>query len=246
MFATIIIVLPSSYSGGQIHVSHAAKRDIFDYSSISDHTTTLLGWYTDVVHEVKPITSGFRLALSYNLIHTSRGIPRPVLPSMHAAMAGLRSVLEKWVEGTYVTSSDMIAYLLEHEYSQHNLEMGATKGHDSHKLSHLKEVADALGLALGLANLKHFLSGAADDDGPRHKRGRWDSYEEEEDDGELPGFLEVYESKYELTSLVDLDGHPLFGVNEILLDEDDIIPKDAFKDEGPDDHEYEGYMGNVR
>jgi hypothetical protein len=133
MFATIVVILPPTYAGGQPHAPHATTSEAFDYSSTSGYATTPLAWYTDVVHEVKPITSGFRLALSYNLIHTSQGIPRPVLPDMHSALAELRSVLKKWSEGAYATSSYMIAYLLKHEYSQHNLQMGALKSHAEHR-----------------------------------------------------------------------------------------------------------------
>lgn len=72
MFATIIIVLLSSYSGGQVHVSHSASSHLYDLAPSSASATSVLAWYTDVIHEVKPITSGYCLALSYNLIHTSQ------------------------------------------------------------------------------------------------------------------------------------------------------------------------------
>ncbi|KAG6805401.1 hypothetical protein H0H93_004866, partial [Arthromyces matolae] len=70
MFATAIIVLPSLYTGGEVHVSHSSTTKVLDFASHSLLSTALLAWYTDVVHEVKPLKSGYRLALSYNLIHT--------------------------------------------------------------------------------------------------------------------------------------------------------------------------------
>ncbi|EGN96309.1 hypothetical protein SERLA73DRAFT_76286 [Serpula lacrymans var. lacrymans S7.3] len=95
MFATIIIVLPSLYSGGQVHVSHGASKQIFDLASSSAFTTSLLAWYTDVMHEVKPVASGYRLALSYNLIHTSTGLA-PSIPDMESATWKIRRIFPQF------------------------------------------------------------------------------------------------------------------------------------------------------
>jgi predicted 2-oxoglutarate/Fe(II)-dependent dioxygenase YbiX len=65
MFATVIIILPSIYGGGEVRVKHGSASQTFEFPSFS---TSALAWYTDVMHEVRPVTSGHRLALSYNLI----------------------------------------------------------------------------------------------------------------------------------------------------------------------------------
>lgn len=64
MFATIIVILPSMYTGGEVHVSHSSSYEVFDFAAQSLLSTVALAWYTDVFHEVKPVTSGYRLALS--------------------------------------------------------------------------------------------------------------------------------------------------------------------------------------
>jgi hypothetical protein len=123
MFATLVIVLPSCYTGGQVHVSHAGLSKVFDLAPDSLQQTFALSWYTDVVHEVKPITSGYRLALSYNLIHTSKVVPRPTLPNMHTAVTRLRHVMHKWSKDAYPTMhKPMLAYIFSHQYSAINLE----------------------------------------------------------------------------------------------------------------------------
>ncbi|KAF7292539.1 Protein kinase domain-containing protein [Mycena kentingensis (nom. inval.)] len=71
MFASIVIVLPSEFTGGDVHTSHSGVNAVFNSSDNSLTRTTALSWYTDVFHEVKPITSGYRLALcSSDLINT--------------------------------------------------------------------------------------------------------------------------------------------------------------------------------
>ena len=92
MFATIIIVLPSPFTGGAAHLSHGNLSEVFDCSANSAHQTTVLAWYTDVKHSIKPITSGYRLALSYNVYHTKNTL-RPSLPTNHSAVTALRHVL---------------------------------------------------------------------------------------------------------------------------------------------------------
>lgn len=247
MFATIIIVLPSLYTGGHVHVSHGPSKKVFKLASSSAFTTSFLTWYTDVIHEVKPITSGYRLALSYNLIHTSPGIPRPTLPNMHAAVSHLKHILHKWSKGAYEGSRGhtyIIAYLLEHEYSHVNLKMRALKGKDAHLVANLRRVAEEEEFVVGLANLEYKVSGVADDDGHGyHKRSRY--YDGSEEEEETPGMLEEIESSLEVHNLVDLDGHSTIFGHTLGISKENLIPENPFKYVEPDDTEYEGYMGNV-
>ena len=258
MFATIVVVLPSSYTGGEVHVSHANSKEIFDLAPHSFTTTCALAWYTDVMHEVKPITSGFRLALTYNLIHTAPGIPRPTLPTLHSSIAELRAVLRRWSESRYPEDTELkvVAYLLNHRYSEVNLRMGMLKGEDAHKISHLRPIAEELGYFIGLANLSFTKTGTPDDCGGGHwdywgrkRRRRYGGWSSSDDDyggdGDVPNMLEVTDTDLTITNLVDLDGIEIVKTRPLLLSEENLIPQDPFEDEDPDDKDYEGYMGNV-
>jgi hypothetical protein len=255
MFATAIILLPSLYTGAQVHVSHGSTSKTFDLAASSAFTTSLLAWYTDVVHEVKPVTSGYRLALSYNLIHTSPGIARPTLPDMHSAVTHLRRVLRGWVKGGYASDDDIVAYLLTHEYNHVNLQTGALKGKDAHLVANVRGVTGEEGVMVCLANLEYNVSGVADDDGHGYyggyggrKRHHWgyDSDDSDEGHDEMPGMGEDIDRSLKVTNLVDLDGSSIMGAGDLDISEDDLIPENPFEDVEPDDKEYEGYMGNVR
>lgn len=250
MFATIIIILPSVYSGGEVHVSHASSSKVFDFSAQSLLSTVALAWYTDVVHEVKPVTSGFRLALSYNLIKDPNALSVPRLPDMNASTQELYHVLQKWKEGRYASGveHDLLAYILEHHYSTSELDrgIGSLKGSDAHKLAHIREIAEELGFEVYLANLDYHESGAADDDGGGyHKRGRWgyDDYDESSDEG-TPGMMEVSDRTLTADHVVDLEGNSI-GCSQLTLDMEQLVPDEPFEGVKPDDTEYEGYMGNV-
>ena len=114
----MIIFLPSRYTGGEIHLTHASKTQVIDFSASSLTSTAVLAWYTDVLHEVKPVTSGYRLALSYNLIRTSSRMPVPMAPTDDGPCGELRQLLDKWEKGRYkkLEDCDYIAYLLNHQY----------------------------------------------------------------------------------------------------------------------------------
>lgn len=127
MFATIVIVLPTAYSGGSAHLSHGGLSKAIDYSSTSLTTTTALSWYTDVTHEIKPITSGYRLALSYNVIHTTNSI-RPALKSSAGIVEELRHVLLSWRQDQFGEAPAQLIFELDYQYSEANLSGSALKG----------------------------------------------------------------------------------------------------------------------
>lgn len=49
--------------------SHKGESLTFKTSPTSEFGYSYAAWYADVSHEVKPVTSGYRLVLTYNLIH---------------------------------------------------------------------------------------------------------------------------------------------------------------------------------
>jgi hypothetical protein len=51
-FATIMILLPSEFTGGSMHISFDGKSEVFDTSRVSLLETTVLAWHTGVSHEM--------------------------------------------------------------------------------------------------------------------------------------------------------------------------------------------------
>ncbi|THV08331.1 hypothetical protein K435DRAFT_847203 [Dendrothele bispora CBS 962.96] len=251
MFATIIVVLPCEYTGGEVVLTHADSSQRFDFSKENLFSTIVMSWYTDVFHEVKPVTSGYRLALAFNLVRSvNSSLELPRLPDMSSAVANVRAILTEWKEkkNQYRGAPNTIAYILSHEYSESDLGHGASglKGRDAHLVRHVRDVAVELGFVLALANLDLHQSGAADDDGySYHKRSRYCYYDDDDpsDDGNV-GMLEVYESNLEISCLNDLDGVGVEESYEVEIDESALVPENYFEGREPDDKEYEGYMGN--
>ncbi|KAG8962450.1 hypothetical protein FRC05_005342 [Tulasnella sp. 425] len=254
MFATIIVVLPSPFTGGSAHLSHAGQTAVINQSKDSWLNTSVMAWYTDVMHEIKPIQSGYRFALSYNLIHTTTSL-RPALSDTSGPIQQLRHILLSWRQSLYEEESPQkIIYLLEHRYSQANCRGSAMKGNDAHVVAVLNSIGQELNFKLGLALVECHLSGTADDmggGGGWGGRGCW--YDEDDDcDDDNLSFVETDEKSMRLTELVSLDGKSLKHDLELMAEDEEgdgveFIPADLREqvESGPhDEQEYEGYQGN--
>jgi hypothetical protein len=87
-------------------------------------------FYADCVHEVLPITSGYRLALVYNLRRQGRGqLPEP--PNYDTEQARVTALLRQWSAGKDAPDDDSpekLLYPLEHAYTPAELAFEALKG----------------------------------------------------------------------------------------------------------------------
>ena len=64
MVGTVVVTLPSSYSGGELMVG--TQRGVEGLPGIEDGTV-LVAFYADCRHEVLKVASGYRITLTYNL-----------------------------------------------------------------------------------------------------------------------------------------------------------------------------------
>ncbi|GJE87369.1 2OG-Fe(II) oxygenase [Phanerochaete sordida] len=231
MFATMIIILPSEYTGGSAHLSHSGLSIEYDCSATCLDQTVVLAWYTDVKHEIKPVTSGYRLALSYNLIHTTQA-PRPALALDPTISTRLSTVLATWQGAKGRRAPQKILYFLNHSYSHANFHAGALKGADAQKAAILASLAPQHEFALGLANVSCRLAGAADDE---YGRGRGDV-----------DFGEIQDSDITVEHFVDMAGNLLAPLLE-FDEESETVPAELMDEigRGPCEKEnYEAYTGN--
>ncbi|KAG8931660.1 hypothetical protein FRC01_000995 [Tulasnella sp. 417] len=241
MFATLIILLPSKHTGGAAHLSHSGRSAVIDSANTSEMSTSVMAWYTDVVHEIKPINSGYRFALSYNLIRRP-GRPKPTIKPLDPMLVKLVDVMKYWHRNVHQTPR-MILYLLQHKYSQANLRQGALKGRDAHQVAILQAVAERFGIRVSLAIVECHIAGQAED------YSYSDDWETARPSGLPIGYVDTQEMK--VTMVSDLDGTLL--LDELELDEDgddesyQSIPENLrhIVERGrPDAEEYEGYQGN--
>lgn len=75
MVATLVVTLPSSFRGGSLVIEHGDETVA---SRGSKSRLSFVAFYADCPHEVRPVTEGYRVSLTYNLMLEGSGVgPRP-------------------------------------------------------------------------------------------------------------------------------------------------------------------------
>jgi len=183
MFATLILVLPSIYTGGALLVRHRDREARLELSCPEPSQVAFAAFYADCVHEVLPITSGYRLALVYNLRRQGRGqLPEP--PNYDTEQARVTVLLRQWSTGKDAPDADSpekLLYPLEHAYTPAELAFAALKGADAAVADVLIAAASAADCDLHLALVSIKESGSAEHIGYYGSRRRGWSEEDEED-----------------------------------------------------------------
>lgn len=146
MIGTLVISLPSKHAGGQVHLSHSNRRHVFATSNFSSFDLTALAWYSDVTHEIKPLSSGYRLVITYNLLQ-QRGSPSTAGVFVEQ-QAQLQALLQKWA---YAFQWTRVIYRLNHKYSQSSLSIQNMKGRDAQLIRCLKQACQETGFYILLA-----------------------------------------------------------------------------------------------
>ena len=65
MVGTLVVTLPSSYTGGELMVGHGEEWKAYRGSKTA---LSLVAFYADCRHEVLKVKSGYRITLTYNLL----------------------------------------------------------------------------------------------------------------------------------------------------------------------------------
>lgn len=212
MFGTLIIQLPSNYSGGQLAVYHQSKSMEFDFGGPAGYNNFhYAAFYADCQHEIKPVTEGHRLCLIYNLLYRGSGeCPAPDNSQFSTIVSSMR----EWSESP--DDPLMMTYLLEHKYCEYSLSFQLLKNKD-------RAVADILTLARKEVEFDLYLAQVI-------LVQNWSANEDDyiEDD--------LNEESAKAEHLVSLNGHI---VRSIDIDEECFVPKDFFYSIEPDKEDFE-------
>ncbi|BCH22768.1 2OG-Fe(II) oxygenase [Mesorhizobium sp. L-8-3] len=95
MFATLVLVLPGESEGGELIVRHNGREQVLDLRRSDPGELGYAAFYADCVHEVRPVTSGHRLALTYNLVRKGKGAA-PTAPNYARERARIVEALAGW------------------------------------------------------------------------------------------------------------------------------------------------------
>ncbi|HEB77141.1 MAG TPA: 2OG-Fe(II) oxygenase [Methylothermaceae bacterium] len=95
MFATLVVLLPSDFSGGELVVEHQGRQVTLDLHQDDPAEVSYAAFYADCRHEVKPVRAGYRLALIFNLVRPqAKRLPKP--PTHEPVIVRLAETLRGW------------------------------------------------------------------------------------------------------------------------------------------------------
>jgi predicted 2-oxoglutarate/Fe(II)-dependent dioxygenase YbiX len=256
MIGTLVVTLPSSYTGGELMVGLGEEWKAYRGSKTA---LSLVAFYADCRHEVLRVMSGYRITLTYNLLlhgDTSRpaGGEGAIAELADLLSEHFRTPTPHYYGGLAADPPNRLVYLLDHEYTVRGLGWHRLKGADASRAALLRSAAGKAGCEalLALADIKTTHSAFPADEGYGY-REHWGWDDHDEDDDEEPGEPRGGEGEYDVRELIDSevtlthwtgrDGARLeeavlyVGGNEVCAS----TPTGALK---PYESEYEGYMGN--
>jgi hypothetical protein len=119
MVGSLVIVLPTQHEGGQFVLRNGREEWAIDFTdkfaAATEPSICFITFFGDVEHEVLPVTSGYRVTLTYNLYYdtphaTSFHFPSPAHLTLKEALAKLVNDKSKLPNGGY------LGFGLQHEY----------------------------------------------------------------------------------------------------------------------------------
>ena len=243
MFGTLVVQLPSTFTGGAVTVSHAGVTRTVQSDAACDSTFSYTAFYSDCTHELAPVESGHRMCLVYNLVVEDAlvGMPLPRPDTCEkGTLHALRSAYADWRANGSLTR---VAFCLEHEYTPGSLSFGNLKGRDR-VMANTVRAAGVFDVHLAL--MKKVEVGEPETSHyKRSRRSYYDDDNSDDDDNANREMGEVDETSVSTDVVILPDGTKGRATIEPLDEEDDFVEQEEelFGDE-PDEKEYEGNMGN--
>jgi predicted 2-oxoglutarate/Fe(II)-dependent dioxygenase YbiX len=253
MVGTLVVTLPSRFTGGELVVGHNEERQAYLGSKTA---LALVAFYADCRHEVLKVTSGYRITLTYNLLlHGDASRPEGDDGTASELADLLREHFSTPVPRYYgdpaTDPPNRLVYLLDHEYTPRGLTWRRLKGADARRVSLLRTAADRAGgeAVLALADVRT-THGAF----PVHEaHDYWDLknywYDEDEDEdsgGESDGEYDIQDLIDSQVTLTHWTGPDGTGLEETSLraNRTEVCASTPAGALTPYSSEYEGYMGN--
>ncbi len=227
MIATLVVSLPTDGRGGNLEIRHSDRTVSVDMQVDDPGELAYAAFYADCVHLTKPIETGHRVSLVYNLVMKPGSRSAILGPPDYARQASeVSRILSEWAGSGQGPTK--IVWLLEHEYSQVGLSRSTLKGVDEAVGRTLACAAERSNCVLQSAILSICESGAPEYDDI-------DEYGREVDyTGHTCSIEEFFDCSYLLHSWsrTDLTGSEL---PEIPLLDEEALPNGCLENAEPDE-----------
>lgn len=161
MFASLVIVLPTVHEGGSLVIRHNGKEWTFDSAKAVNTESTphaaYVAFFSDVEHEVTPVTSGYRVTLTYNLYLKKSGVADSSSVSAFGQTdAELRDALGLLLKNpAFLPDGGVLGFGLAHKYPFNQATTNLSTIGDSLKGTDaaIKRACDTLSLPIAVKNV---------------------------------------------------------------------------------------------
>ena len=233
MVASLIVVLPNPFDGGELNVSHAGESRRFEFSKAKRSTAPeYVAFYADCEHEIKRVTRGLRICLAYNLVLKPQVVPK-VKPTTNDPLI---QAIQNWI---IVKPTEPLIFALDHHYTAKGLSQDLLKGADRPLAEAVLAAAEQTQCVALLTQIeRHATYSAYDDSDDYYGRSR----RSRKSDG------------YTIEELIDQEFHGAEWTDptgekqpweSLPLDPSAVVCRTPFEDWVPTQEEYEGYTGNA-
>ena len=222
MFGTLIIGLPSKHSGGELLVEFDREQKIIEFDrDCSNGKIPYVAFYADCNHEVRPLESGHRIVLVYNLIQKKTDSIITV-ESTSEQVDQIKTILLKHE----VCSNDKPKiFLLGHQYTPENFSLEQLKLNDRAKANILLRAAKEAGSYANLCLITSYIMGSP-------------LYHDDDDCDEMD---EIFDESVEIQNWQEIT-NPI--LDKLGIQEDDLLATFTLNEGEPLIKENSGYMGN--
>jgi hypothetical protein len=121
MFGSLVIVFPTKHEGGALMLRHGGGGEwTFDSATMVqtpvDPSAAYIAFYSDVEHEVTPVTSGYRVTLTYNLYFSTNNAA-PVIPAPSTTEIAFKTTISALLsDNTFMEEGGFLGFGLRHKY----------------------------------------------------------------------------------------------------------------------------------
>jgi hypothetical protein len=191
MVGTLSVVLPSTYTGGAEVIEHRGEKVTYRRTARSGKALTFIAFYADCHHEIRPIKSGYRVVLVYNLsVRRAKGavkdpIDESAVDDLAASVGYHFDTAVREYSWREPARPEKLVYLLDHDYTQRGIGWHRLKGADARRVAALRAAARRLDCEalLGLADIQEIWD-CLEESGPWGYRGyHRTAYDYEVDEG---------------------------------------------------------------
>ena len=245
MLGSLIVVLSSPHKGGTLVVSHHGESRKYMTLHQESRQLKFFGLYADCLHEIKKVTEGYRIALTYHL----NVVPAKTAPSQrHLDVDGVPA-LKSAVQSYFACPPEetekgkgknkKFVYLLDHQYTPKGLCREGLKNGDYIRFGVLQKIARELDYRIFLALADVYECWSCE---PGYSRWPDSWYGRDDDDVEYER-QELVDGHTELRYWKSPEGESL-DYGEMGAGDDEIFLTKATDKFYPFNSEHEGWMGN--